>query len=382
MKKHIFGYANLMLEFMQVEHGTESTMDKYLNLSSLLPGLLHTLEHALFLYQPKIRRMQPICSSRIMKEVMEALTSELNTIMPSLERGMLRKRYFVGRKQQETIFFPIFAGNSLQGVLVASNLSNELRKELKSKDFFSCLDCFGYALQGIAANSQVNRLTYTDSLTGLSDERILRNDLTKCFQDGRYKSYVFVLVKMNDLKIYNDKYGYSQGNKVLQIVANELQDSVLEQENVYHKYGNQFALLLKCDHRVAYKRMRKIADSVIHNDSLKDKTRHLISIGLVDMAKLLPLELDVDVLYRYALCAQRQSTETGIFIYSKVNVDQKAKSDVSLYNTKNSKHSFSEKKEDVVNNAMKENQQEQSSSVKNNDIVKYEIYDLLNIMSL
>ncbi|ACO47633.1 sensor domain-containing diguanylate cyclase [Deinococcus deserti] len=81
-----------------------------------------------------------------------------------------------------------------------------------------------------------------DRLTGIANRRAFDHDLELRMQAGQ--PFTFALMDLDGFKQVNDVEGHAQGDRVLQVFALALRDTVSSYGQVYRYGGDEFALLL------------------------------------------------------------------------------------------------------------------------------------------
>lgn len=93
---------------------------------------------------------------------------------------------------------------------------------------------------------RVERLGYTDELTGLPNERAFRLEALKAAElVNRYGHYYsVVMVDLDRFKLINDTFGHAVGDLAIQIVAEILHDSLRQSDYLARLHGEEFAILI------------------------------------------------------------------------------------------------------------------------------------------
>jgi len=120
---------------------------------------------------------------------------------------------------------------------------------------------------------ETRRLAITDGLTGLHNRRHFMRQLDEAVRRaGRYQeTMALIMLDLDLFKDVNDRYGHQVGDRVLELLAGALRDSVRESDQAARLGGEEFALLLlRCDRELAI----AIADRVC------DRIRHLALEGI------------------------------------------------------------------------------------------------------
>ena len=94
--------------------------------------------------------------------------------------------------------------------------------------------------------SELERLAFTDELTGLANRKQFETTLDSIEQQARRSGDNFALVylDLDNFKSINDTYGHSAGDKVLRDVAAMLKSRVRETDMVARWGGDEFVVLL------------------------------------------------------------------------------------------------------------------------------------------
>jgi diguanylate cyclase (GGDEF)-like protein len=95
-------------------------------------------------------------------------------------------------------------------------------------------------------NEELERLSSSDSLTGLSNRRILTQRLSEELLRAQRQSHSFtvLMLDVDHFKKYNDAYGHPAGDEVLKKVANILRSCTRAGDCTARYGGEEFAVLL------------------------------------------------------------------------------------------------------------------------------------------
>jgi len=95
-------------------------------------------------------------------------------------------------------------------------------------------------------NEELERLSASDSLTGLSNRRILTQRLSEELLRGQRHSHSFTILMLDvdHFKKYNDAHGHPAGDEVLKKVANILRNCTRAGDCTARYGGEEFAVLL------------------------------------------------------------------------------------------------------------------------------------------
>ncbi|MGH2991310.1 MAG: bifunctional diguanylate cyclase/phosphohydrolase [Solirubrobacterales bacterium] len=92
----------------------------------------------------------------------------------------------------------------------------------------------------------VRREAVTDALTGLSNRRLLLQDLARVFDpsNGRPQT-LFALFDLDGFKAYNDSFGHSAGDLLLRRLGRNLEAAVRPSGTAYRLGGDEFCVIVR-----------------------------------------------------------------------------------------------------------------------------------------
>ena len=98
-----------------------------------------------------------------------------------------------------------------------------------------------------AAEEQLRKMAHYDYLTGLANRNLFNDRLNQAVQRAKRHSSLFALLffDLDDFKPVNDKYGHDTGDKLLQITATRLLNTVRENDTVARMGGDEFVIMLE-----------------------------------------------------------------------------------------------------------------------------------------
>jgi diguanylate cyclase (GGDEF)-like protein len=147
---------------------------------------------------------------------------------------------------------------------------------------------------------RVTELATTDQLTGLPNRRSLEAQLDWLVHYGERHgmSLAVVMVDVDRFKNYNDTYGHTSGDEVLNHVANSLRTNVLRASDMVARYGGEeFVALLPDATRegtvLAVERMRLAVErlAIPHAGGLKERVTISAGAAVGTIGELGPREL-------------------------------------------------------------------------------------------
>ncbi|MGI9285649.1 MAG: diguanylate cyclase domain-containing protein, partial [Pseudomonadales bacterium] len=136
------------------------------------------------------------------------------------------------------------------------------------------------------ANKELEALSLTDALTGISNRRRFDEHLeTEWLRAVRQSSSIgLMLIDIDHFKAYNDNYGHQKGDETLCVVASELQKTIRRPTDLVARYGGEeFAMILPDTINVevvAYSCLRAINNLRIPHEHSPTATHITVSIGV------------------------------------------------------------------------------------------------------
>jgi len=151
------------------------------------------------------------------------------------------------------------------------------------------------------AHQRMERLSYEDGLTGAWNRRFLDvqfNRLLRRFRE-QGRRVQFALLDVDDFKLFNDGFGHSYGDSILQSLVQALRKRVGERNYVFRVGGDEFALLFDMVDAPGCLRAAALDARLLTTSSDADSALPLcFSIGVVEVPD--SCELDLETLYREA----------------------------------------------------------------------------------
>ncbi|MBS1180494.1 MAG: diguanylate cyclase [Proteobacteria bacterium] len=146
-----------------------------------------------------------------------------------------------------------------------------------------------FSVLSSALNLMVDRLDYasfTDALTGLSNRRALEVHLDRCGKrlDAEGIHFAVAMIDIDHFKFFNDRFGHSTGDSVLQMVGDALRRFAKPDEEAVARYGGEEFTFILSDarpDRVA-ERLEMLRRSIEDMDIPHPDSRHgrvTVSIG-------------------------------------------------------------------------------------------------------
>ncbi|HEU4709288.1 MAG TPA: EAL domain-containing protein [Methylophilaceae bacterium] len=162
------------------------------------------------------------------------------------------------------------------------------------------------------AEENIRRLAHYDALTGLPNRTLLQDRMHQmiAWANRDQKKFSVLFLDLDRFKYVNDSMGHAVGDKLLQNVAQRLQDCIREGDTISRIGGDEFIILLRdADAKGAAVASSKILETLEVTyaiDDLEVFTHASIGISIYpDNAE------DVDQLIKYADTAMYRAKEEG-----------------------------------------------------------------------
>ena len=168
---------------------------------------------------------------------------------------------------------PMVAEGKTVGVLNAESMEPDAFSPTATETLSLIANQAAAVIRGGQLLDETRRLAITDGLTGLHNRRHFVRQLEDNVQRAtRYQeTMALIMLDLDYFKDVNDRFGHHVGDRVLELLAVALQESVRDSDRAARLGGEEFALLLlRCDRELAM----AIADRV------QDRIRHLTLEGL------------------------------------------------------------------------------------------------------
>ena len=154
--------------------------------------------------------------------------------------------------------------NETIGVLAIQSYSKDItfdQDDLKILTFAA--EQLTLAIEKFNAIEQIEKKSKFDDLTGLPNKTSFFDSALSMIQDAKKinDSILFVLLDLDDFMLIIDTHGYDIGNKIIEVIAKRLSESINNNEVVSYWGGDKFNLILKAkaDNKYNKERVQEIA---------------------------------------------------------------------------------------------------------------------------
>ncbi|MEW6717830.1 MAG: sensor domain-containing diguanylate cyclase [Chloroflexota bacterium] len=210
------------------------------------------------------------------------------------------------------IGLPLKIGERVVGVMTISNRQPYAFTEDHLRILHLLADQAAIAIENARLHDLISKQAFTDPLTGIPNRRAFDKRLDEEVRRAKRYNRVFTLIMMDidGFKKINDRYGHPQGDKALQLVANNIYMTLRDTDFLVRFGGDEFAVILPETNKEA---AQFVAKKIVHN----------VGSSLIDLGDSLPISLSLSVgLSEYP----RDGTTVEELYYT---------ADKALYNVKN-----------------------------------------------
>jgi diguanylate cyclase (GGDEF)-like protein len=123
------------------------------------------------------------------------------------------------------------------------------------------------------SSQRLRQLALTDELTGVPNRRAVLTQLPSVLQDSNGRTAAALLLDIDHFKRINDKFGHPAGDRVLQLVAAQIRNSLLPGEFFGRVGGEEFLVVLPA---------ATLRSAHLHAENLRTR------IGIIDISGVAP----------------------------------------------------------------------------------------------
>ena len=112
------------------------------------------------------------------------------------------------------------------------------------------------------ANNTLRELSLHDGLLGIHNRRAFEHDLGRVFTEARlgHGNMHLMLIDVDQFKLFNDSYGHTKGDQVLQKIAGTTSNTIRNEDRVYRYGGEELAIFFN---RSSAEAVKKAAERVM-----------------------------------------------------------------------------------------------------------------------
>jgi len=163
-----------------------------------------------------------------------------------------------------------------------------------------------------AAHAKVRYMAHHDTLTGMPNRRLFREQLLQALPtQGRHRKTAVLCLDLDNFKSVNDTLGHQIGDELLRMLAKRLPKALREEDTMARLGGDEFAVVLPGiehdeDVRVVAERLIEVVRPPFHIEG------HTVSVGVsIGIAVAGAEDISADHLLRYADMALYEAKRNG-----------------------------------------------------------------------
>jgi diguanylate cyclase (GGDEF)-like protein/PAS domain S-box-containing protein/putative nucleotidyltransferase with HDIG domain len=141
---------------------------------------------------------------------------------------------------------PFFRGMDVRGVLVIFATKERVFSKDDLELLASIANEIAVGVDNIKLLERTREMSVTDELTGLYNRRhffaMLDAEMNRAQRSGR--PFSLVMLDLDGFKEYNDKFGHTNGDTILQVLAKILRASMRKSDMAFRYGGDEFAVLI------------------------------------------------------------------------------------------------------------------------------------------
>ena len=201
------------------------------------------------------------------EDFLKKLEESLPTVIVLEESFILENPDFVKKVQDKTTFLNAINDKITLRVPVVALLKNDnfaLQKKfydlgvsdcfsqnMPSENFFITLHHIAQyiteekSLLAISHKQQKNtikQLVHLDKKTGIYNKQTFINKTEKLIQENPTTSYFLILMNLDRFKVFNDLFGFSAGDKILEKIGDHLNKAISSESTYGHIYADHFVV--------------------------------------------------------------------------------------------------------------------------------------------
>jgi diguanylate cyclase (GGDEF)-like protein len=228
--------------------------------------------------------------------------------------GVRRREELLALGIRASAAFPLLVEDAPVGVLILHAAEPGTFDEDETRLLREVAANVSFALELMRKQERINHLAYYDALTGLPNHALFNDRLMNALETARSSSTMMalMLIDLDRFKAINDAMGRATGDRVLQAVAQRLQETVGDLHRVARLGSNTFTVMFP-DIAVAQEAARRLEHDPakffglpfeIDGRELRLAVKAGIAVYPADGA-------DAEALFRNAEASLKRAKETG-----------------------------------------------------------------------
>lgn len=206
----------------------------------------------------------------------------INEFESMLECRALKNK--ISQVYQSVVYVPVHRYNRLVGFLICYTKIKDFKMTDELKDGLTIFMNFSQALLSqIERIEKIRNLSTEDELTGLYNRRYFIKELIlESIAADRYKNkFCVAFFDMDNLKLLNDFYGHSEGDKAIRMIGRIIRDNIRKTDIPARLGGDEFAVIFKnCSKDAIEDRIKNIKELIEKESELQLPKKIRVSCGV------------------------------------------------------------------------------------------------------
>ncbi|WAM35793.1 GGDEF domain-containing protein [Caldicellulosiruptor acetigenus] len=206
----------------------------------------------------------------------------INEFESMLECKALKNK--ISQVYQSVVYVPVHRYNRLVGFLICYTKIKDFKMTDELKDGLTIFMNFSQALLSqIERIEKIRNLSTEDELTGLYNRRYFIKELIlESIAADRYKNkFCVAFFDMDNLKLLNDFYGHSVGDKAIRMIGRIIRDNTRKTDIPARLGGDEFAVIFKnCSKDAIEDRIKNIKELIEKESELQLPKKIRVSCGV------------------------------------------------------------------------------------------------------
>ena len=206
----------------------------------------------------------------------------INEFESMLECRALKNK--ISQVYQSVVYVPVHRYNRLVGFLICYTKIKDFKMTDELKDGLAIFMNFSQALLSqIERIEKIRNLSTEDELTGLYNRRYFIKELIlESIAADRYKNkFCVAFFDMDNLKLLNDFYGHSVGDKAIRMIGRIIRDNIRKTDIPARLGGDEFAVIFKnCSKDAIEDRIKNIKELIEKESELQLPKKIRVSCGV------------------------------------------------------------------------------------------------------
>lgn len=202
--------------------------------------------------------------------------------------GLLLTTFLAANIYREKSITPIFSSANLILILsiVGGALSESIEIIILGILIFSIvatvalIDNFVKEYRNKTLIYMREKLVYKDILTSMKNRQSFEKQLTEDDKNiNDFNSYWAISIDLSDIKYVNNNFGYSHGDKLIQNLADSIEDTFEDIGNCFRIGGDEFIILIKNEPKEKVERYIELFQSVVSSYNKLHDIKMITSLG-------------------------------------------------------------------------------------------------------